>query len=424
LGLTLIFALATLWADPAELNAGVTSETRAGVSPLLGSQEPQAFTATLVTPMLDGELKEPGGGLRLAYYPRFVWQTPNALDRTVRPLILHQVSLAAAIRPNEATHFSLRAYGSYGEPDYSILPQLVGSAPGSTVPIGPVQSAVPQIQTILTASATALLEGDVSRRLSLTLGGGVSHFRPIGAPPAPSPVAGMAAAPSFLIEQTTASVSPGFFERLAPSDDLGLVVNASYATYSDGVDVGLVGPSAFWRERRAGRYELRLELGATIAHDLGAVSAVPGGTVVSPTGAVDGAFHVVGQDESGLLARFRAGVDEFVDPILSQVYPRAFVSAQLAFVVAPNWWAGVQGDFTTSLISPSMATMNLDETALSVVVPVRHRFGPNVIVELGGRWGERAPAITSSDFGFRERQLWAYLAITADTRERSAFSWR
>jgi hypothetical protein len=422
LGPTLLCVLVTLWSDPVELNAGVTAEVRAGESPVIAQQNAQAFVATLVTPTIDLDLKESRGGARLTYYPRLVWQSPNALDRTIRPLLLHQGSLSASVRPTRTTHVAARAFASYGEPDYSILPQLIGAS-GGTVPVGPGQAAVPQVQTIVTFSGSALLEDQVSRRLRVTLGGGATYFRPIGTP-TPAPAGAMLPGISFLSEQTTATLTPGIVERLTRNDDLGVAINGTYSTYSTGIEVALVGPSVSWRARRAAGDELRVELGAAVARDVGAVSAVPGGQAVAPTGSVEALLHLGGEDEYGVWTRLRAAVDEFIDPVLSTVYPRTFVAAQTVLVVAPDWSVGLQADFTTSLRTPSPAMMSLDETAFSVVVPVRHRFGPSLIAELGGRWGERAPAIAASDFAFRERQLWVYVSLTADTRARARWSGR
>jgi len=414
--------LATLLADPVELNAGIATELRGGDSPVLANQESHAFVATVTTPQGDLELKDRRVYLRLTYFPRLVWQSPNALDRTLRPLLLNQAALSLIGRPTMRTRITAHAFGSYGEPDYSILPQLVGTGQG-TPPLGSGQAAVPQVQKILTLSAGVLVESDLNRRFLLACGLDGSHFRPIAeSSPAKAPPGTMQTI-SFLIEQTTVAASPGIIYRLTPHDALALTVNTTYVTYSGGIALALVNTTLSWRALRSARDEFRVELGVAEAHDLGTASAVPDRQAVSPTGSIDALLHIFSEDEYGLWTRLRVAVEEYVDPVLTQVYPRALVYGQITLVMAPDWSAGIQGDFATSLRTAPAAT-NLDETALSIVLPVRHRVTPNVIVEIGGRWSERAPALTATNFGFRERQIWAYLSLTATTRARPAWSGR
>jgi len=421
LALTILPLLATLLADPFELNAGITTEARAGQSPVLASQDSQAFMAMVATPRLEAALRDRQTDVRLSYFPRFVWQSPNTLGRTVRPLLLNQAALSLSSRPTATSELGAHAFGSYGEPDYTILPQLIGAGQGM-VPVGSGQAQVPQVQKILTFSVGVLGETAVTRRWALSLGLDASHFRPIAAPSDPNlpPPAGMFVG---LIKQTAVTASPGVIHRLTAHDDLALIVGATYATYSTGIELGLVSTTLSWRARRAGSDEYRLDLGVTGARDLGEVSALPSGRDVSPTGRVEALVHLVGEDEYGLFVRLRAAVDEFVDPILAQVYPRGLVAGQLTLVQAPDWSFGVQGDFVTSLRT-SAAPSGFDETAFSLVMHIRHRVNDNLIVEVGGRWSERAPALAASNFGFHAQQLWGYVSLTADTRERPRWTGR
>ena len=414
--------LVTLLASPFDLNAGVATEFRAGQSPISANQESQAFVAALATPQVDAELKDRRMDLRLAYFPRFVWQSPNPLDRTVRPLFLNQGSLALTAQPTGRVTVSARAAGAYGEPDYATLAALLGTGQGTPQANG--QAAVPTVEKILTVSGGAGVVGDVSRRFRLTFGADGTHIQPVTEQQAVAPPMGtMVAPPIPLLDQTTVSVRSGAAYRLTRTDDLGLDASASHVSFAPppgsgpegGVELALAGAMLTWRTHLSNVDELHVGVGVSEAHDLGVVTRIPGRQVFAPAVNADVLLHSGSADGYGLWTRFRGGVDEFVDPVLAEAYPRALASAQVAVVLPPCWSAGVQGEFTTSLRTTAVAG-DPDETAFSVSLPVRYRVNANVFVEVGGRWSERAPALASSDFGFREKQLWAYFALTATTR--------
>lgn len=418
-----------LLASPFELNASVASETRAGESPVLANAGSERLVTELITPLAEAELHEERLDVRLAYFPRLVWQSPNALGRTIRPLFLNQASLTLDARPSARTKVTGRAFGSYGEPDYTILPQLISNSQGM-LPQGSGQATVPTVLTILTVSADLGIETEVSRRSRLTLSVDVSHFRPFGTSMVSTPPT-LTLTPSYLLtEQTTVAATPGAAYRLTPDDDLALTVGTAYSTYSSGTELLFVSPMLTWRARRsAAGDEFRLGLGLTNARELDTGTPIVGLQALSPAGSAEALWHVFTEDQYGLTAELKATVDEFVDPVLRVAYPRGYIAGQMTLILAPDWSMGVQGDFGASLQTSTPATVNgiyPDETAFSVSVPVRHRITGNVIMEFGGRWAERAPAfaVPASDFAFRERQLWAYFMLTASTRAVSDWSGR
>ena len=119
-------------------------------------------------------------------------------------------------------------------------------------------------------------------------------------------------------------------------------------------------------------------------------------------------------DSYGFWMRLRGAVDEFVDPVLVDVYPRALASARSPWSFRRAGPRPCKANFTTGLRTTAPAT-NVDETAFFVGVPIRYRLNENVILEGGGRWAERAPALAASDFGFHQRQLWASATLTVTT---------
>ena len=411
MGFIFFALLAPLLASPFELNASVATETRAGEAPVLGTTVSDRFVAELITPQAEAELRQEQLDVRLAYSPRLFWQAPNALGRTFRPLLLNQATLSLSAQPSATTKIAARAFGSYGEPDYTILSQIIGSMQGMPAP-GSGQPSVPQVLKILTVAANLGIQTDLSRRFRLTFGVDATHFRPLAdLPPVMSqPGVPMPPPSAVYLTQTTVTATPGATFRVTPEDDLALTVGTAYSTYSSTysccVELLLVSPMLSWRMRRQAGDELRLGLGFTEARDLGSISVLGGHPVLSPTGSVEALWHVGGEDEYGLTARLKATVDEFVDPILGVAYPRGLVAGQLLLVLAPDWSVSVQGDFGTSLqTSPAIPTSNTtapsqigspDETAFSISVPVRHRLSGNLIMEFGGRWAERAPAIAAS----------------------------
>ena len=89
-----------------------------------------------------------------------------------------------------------------------------------------------------------------------------------------------------------------------------------------------------------------------------------------------------------------------------------------------RWTAALQAVFGTNLsgqpldagpAGPLLA-ITPDETAASVALPIRHRASDNLILEFGGRWSDRGPHLSASNFAFHQRELWAYVMLTATTR--------
>ena len=437
MGFIFFSVLAPLLASPFELNASVAAETRAGEEPILNAEVSERFVAELVIPQVEADLRQERLDVSLAYFPRVIWQSPNTLGRTVRPLFLNQATLVLSAQPSATTKVSARAFGSYGEPDYTILPQLIGASQGM-VAQGSGQASVPQVVKILTASARAAIQTQVSRRLLLTVSAEANHFRPLldqPAIPPPSMTTTSTNTSYFLTRQTTVAANPGALFRLTPVDDLGLFVGAAYSTYSSGIEFLLVSSTLSWRTRRASGNDLRLDLGVTEVRNVGLIPAGGFREALSPTGSVEALWHVMSEDDYGLTARLKAGVDEFADPVLAVTYPRATVSGQMTLGLAPDWTLAIQADFSTGLQNapttvigapltvPSTA-QEPDETVFSLAVPVRHRLSKNLIMEFGGRWTERAPTIVASDFAFRERVFWAYLTLTYSTRATPDWSGR
>jgi hypothetical protein len=74
-----------------------------------------------------------------------------------------------------------------------------------------------------------------------------------------------------------------------------------------------------------------------------------------------------------------------------------------------------RGEFGTS-VAPPAAYAEADLTAYAVSAFARKLVSSNFVVELGGLWADRGPALDHPDFHFRQPQRWVYLTLTATTR--------
>jgi hypothetical protein len=60
---------------------------------------------------------------------------------------------------------------------------------------------------------------------------------------------------------------------------------------------------------------------------------------------------------------------------------------------------------------------------VQVEVPFRYRWSSQLMVEIGGRYSERAPNLFADDFAWRYRELWAFVTLTGTshrTRDQPA----
>ncbi|MDB4983502.1 MAG: hypothetical protein JWM82_4254 [Myxococcales bacterium] len=396
----LILSLLPLVADPVALNGKVMAEARAGESPSFVGQESQLYVSSLLVPQVELRLRDRRVDFRLAYLPQLVWQFAPAPPSPARPLILHRAGLSAIGRPTATTNLGVQGFGAVGQPDYFALPQL----------IGPGQAALPPVDKILMASATAAFTKELSLRWRLTLTANVSHFEPYGN------IAPTVGTEPGLLRQTTVGGAAGVGVHLTPIDDLSSAVAVSDAQYANGIEFLLVTPRVTWLRRRPAGDDFQLTLGVSYARDLGSVPALVGGPTFLPTGSLSINWHPMRYEGYAMSVGFTSTVEQYVDPVLRVAGPRALVAGQVQLVIVPSWIIGAYGAFFFSLRQTPL-TNDPDETTFALNVPVRRRFSKNVTMELGGRWSERGPAFASPNFAFRERQLLAYLQLTVTTED-------
>jgi hypothetical protein len=406
--LHLNLTLTVLFATPVDVNVGVLGEARAGQTPLIAGTAPRDFVAGVLTPEASLDVRQPETSLRLGYFPRLFWQKADGVP-AAGPLVLHQAALTLASEPTATTRVALQASGSVGEPDYAALPQLLGTG----------QTVLPAAVKVLSLSASAGVQSDVTRRWQLTFAGTAHRFQPLGEQ-TPAVIDPMAPpVPSTILTETSFSAVPGAAFRVTRTDELRFAVGGAFATYSNGVQLLIVNPSLGWRTRLQPGLDLWLTFGLAFPRDLGSRAAAAGQPVAVPTGAAELNCRLMTEGESKLTARFRTGVDEYIDPVLAIAGPRFLGSAAVIFEPHPGWSAALQAELATvwATIPTSPGGVPPDLTSASVALPLRHRLTNHLVIEVGGRWGDRGPALSSSNFEFHQRQTWAYVTLTATTRD-------
>jgi hypothetical protein len=409
------------------LQASGTSESRAGVAPLVPGFNPQSFFAELLIPRLALELRNPGFVFEAWYSPRFFWEYPNPSSLTglppnqgavsgqavspspaSEPLILHTFGLGLDARLSRSVRVTAAAGGSIGEPDYTTLPQVLGT----------VQGTLPPVVDLAAANGQASVVATLTQRWQVSLAGQASYWQWLDIPPGVE-------APGTVTSQTWLSAEPAAAFRLTPRDALGLEAAVGWISYSTGNGAFTVTPATTWKRHLERRADLNLRLGLTYAHLLG--SAPPGaapllGTsetqAVSPIGSAELVVRLARLDQFLFLGRAFAGVDFYFDPILETGQPRASAAAELTAVSVPSWTISLRGDFATLLEDVPVLPGEFppDETAFSVTLAARRRVTENFYAELGGRWANRGPTLDTPDFRFDQLQLWAYLSLIATTR--------
>jgi hypothetical protein len=395
----LLVALA-LFSGELDVQATAVVEARAGEQPAItNNNQEQAFVAAIVTPTGAVLYREPGLSLRLSYSPRIYWAYPNAIDDSVAPILLHTAGLVVAAQTTRRFALQGELSGSYGQPDYASLAQTFSGT-------------VPQITKIASATGGITARTALTRRWELDLDGRLFYWKALKVPDGVPPLT--------ITEQKSATEQATALFQLTHRHALGFGVAASQASYSSGIAVYTVGPTATWKARLTPVDELKVMLGlqyvrATEPTIAGVMPLLgPSGYTVSPIGGFELVSRVARRDEVLILANAAAGVTYYVDPVVQTAAPRAEVAAGLTGIMLPTWLATVRGDFATTLRTSTfyIGTTIPDETVASLTLSVQRLISPGFFMEIGGIWAERAPALVTPDFQFHQRQLWVFARLS------------
>lgn len=396
-----------------ELNlyGNAIAEVRVGQAPVQAGQDPVAGVAASIAPIAELEYMRLDRQIILDYGPRVLWRQPNAL-RSDKPLILHVMNLSVTVDATPTLRFIERGSVSYGEADYVALNQIFAA-----------QGFLPQVLNIFAVSAGTGLRWDAGRIWRYESMFDVEHREVVGdtglTNPDPMPVPPPIDTVTLLsFRQTNLQLEASGIARVDRRNDLVLTTAVSDRILHNGVDVFAVTPQIGWRTRLARGTELRFNGGITYAKDLGTVKLVGQSGVVRPVGNVELNALLLGR--RGVAWRGVGGlaVDYFVDPFLRAAGPRAVAVVRSLVLFEPNWTAGVEASFATSLraTAPQIGGPLADETTVSVALPVRRRLSTHLIGEVGLRWSVRAPRIRADEVTFHQRQTWFYISLTATSR--------
>jgi hypothetical protein len=387
-----------------DAQATVTAEGRAGEQPLQPGDPSRPFVASIVLPVLELGLRNHQAELLIGYGPRLFWEDPNPTTSS-GPLILHTGRLSATARVSPTVTLAARGAFSAGEPDYSLLPQLLGT--GTT-------SAVPAVTKILTASAGVSTTVRASPRLQVGAEARVEHTQPLGDTPPPAVIDPMAPPVPTFPRTTQALFVPSAAYQLTLRDTVTTTLTLLYGDYAADVRIATVTPRVAWKTHLTRREDLEIAVGVVYGRELGTIPAA-GPTLLSPVASIkinSGPRLVAGVPTHAALS---TGVDYGIDPVLNQPRPRGMIVASLAAMPSPGWIVGFEGTVATALAAPLGG--NPDETTIALAVPARRRVSENFMAEVGFRLLERASNLGSSDFGFHQRQSWFYISLVAATRK-------
>lgn len=428
------------------------SETRVGEAPILAGEAPRAFVAEIVTPRLELERRRPDFTFQIFYGPRFFWEYPNP-DTTSRtqllgrdtvtrirgidlntetrwaPLVLHTGGLNFTTRASRRVSMVAFATGSIGSPDYTELPQLLGT----------IQGTLPPILSLASADAEAKARFQMTRRWELSLLGHFGYWHWLNATTDSTLATAQgttsttsATGQNLVTGQTSILAEPEATYLVTPRDWLGLGAAVGEALYSNGVGVSMVTPVATWKTRLTESTNFKIVGGVTYARALGATppGMTPvlgaGGSAAAPIGSFELYSRVMGRDQLAIQTDVSGGVDYYVDTVLGTAISRATAVAGLTLGSVPHWMVSLTGRFATALRRTAYETLlngmpvpgalPPDETAFDISLSFRRWMSESFLAEVGGRWADRGPALVTPDFQFHQRQLWIYIALTATTR--------
>ena len=431
-GPAILSALFLIQAE-AQFEAGARIETRVGQTPA-GSTQPtpsiptgQPFTVpvpveqtqviVVATPLLSIGWLADVDDLRASSATRILWRPVPFLDR--RPLFLELLEATHSRRLTKRCNWQLNIRGSYGEQDYSSLQQQL-----------PNQPSLPTATTMLMIDATASISWRGSRRMALNLRLGAMHRRSFDTQTVTNVTAGTETIP-MLPTQTTVTAGPGLTYALSSRS----TVEASAAiadTDSKGflLPAGQIGMlNMLSIQPQVGiRTDLtqghRLHLAGGFAYAI-ALRQSTNQSLLPIYPLLNVGLESILQRTRTIVVRSSLGTGTaiFVDPVLGGVFLRGVVQASVDAQLGA-WSVGARGAFATDISGRLSAVGNVfpDETAVSAEIPVRYRSSRHMIIEFGGRYTERAPALGTAGFSWHNRELWMFLNLTAASRPASTRS--
>jgi hypothetical protein len=383
---------------------GASAEVRAGAAPLYVNEGAQASVAAVLTPVVAVGARDAETRLRLAYAPRFYRRTPNAAGSD-RVLLLHQGELVLDQRLSAAVRWQAIVQGYAGDVDYLSFPTVLGTS----------QAAVPQSTSLASLAASTGVTIDASRTTTHGLYVRASHVRPLDdqAPPPPVPVNGVTPAPFLLPRNTSVGGLYTIAHRLNRIDTIGFDGDAAYYAFVQGLKLLAFTPQLRWHRALGATDSLVLAAGVTISDRLHNVpNAAPRPRwSVTPVGLAELTRRLDSDRDLGVEMRTGFAVTYFVDQVLGTGTTRGMAHFGLLALLSPDVSAGIDVSFATNM-SVHPLPGNPDETLLYVTAPVRWVLSPEITLEGGGRFYERAPHLAAANWEPHGTEFWVYAGAT------------
>lgn len=383
----------------------------------------QTQVLLIATPALSLRYLSSSDELRATSFTRALWR-PQPLLRA-RPLFLESIEISEIARPSLRTRWRLDLRGSYGEEDYSSLSQQFVTQP-----------TLPPALTVFLANANGEAFWRASRRTDLTVQL-LGIYRRTVDTQTPLQASGVTSAPTFVFPpQTTVSVAPGVrhvlsrqttIEASVPVMDTDIGANTQGAVAIGAINILTVQPQFGIRERLTPNHQLHLAVGVAYAVALRHSAETQSWPPLLPLAQIDLASSLRRSHDMEWRSTIGAAVNAFADPVLGVEVLRGTAQARIDTQVGEHWGVGALALFATDINGPlrplgsqpgqGPSVLAPDETVLSAEIPFHYRWANQFLVELGGRFVQRAPHLRSPDFAWREtsREMWIFLSLSTIT---------
>lgn len=446
-GATVLSVLFLIRAET-QLDIGGRIETMAGQAPTgiavnsSGQTVPyeQGQLAVIATPELSLRYLSETDDCLATSSTRMLWR-PVPLPHQ-RPLFLEMVDVSELGLLGKRTRWRLSLHGSYGEEDYTMLSQQFLSQPS-----------LPTSLTAALVTTNDELSWRASRRTDLVLQLQGIFRRSIDVPTAPPGQAATLPGQTASVPTTTAPSAYGyaFPPQLTGELDPGIRHLLSRTTTLEAfiglmdTDIGAMPPithlNVLSLEPQLGvRYALtrhhQLHLSAGLAYTIALAKSpqAPAWAPVYPLVQVELTSRWRQAREVEWRSYLGVETDAFTDPVLGTEVLRGTAQARVDLGFGPHWGVGATAVFATDLSSPlqdpgtsstalvqagASPPLPLDETVVTAEVPFYYRRPNHYLVELGGRFTQRAPNLRSPEFAWRsdDRELWVFLRFSTLTAQ-------
>lgn len=430
-GPALLTALALLQAD-AEFSAGARFESRAGEAPSFatGGQAEDFQIIVAAVPSFSVRLLDEVNDLNASSATRIFWRPKPFLDR--RPLFMEALEVSHVVRPSKRSTWQYNLRGTYGEEDYTALAQQLAN-----------QATLPRQITMLSLSASTSASWRSSRRTTLLFQLTGGHRRSMD-----SSVETTGGLIISFPSQTFASAAPGMRYQLARRTSVEILAALADTDVRDIATIRAAGENSTTppASSLAAFNVLTVQPQAAVTHDLTRyhrMRITAGLTYANALKELNGQkldpiYPLLQFDLESLLDSSRGGAVWrstlstgtmwYMDPVLGLGAWRAFLRAGVSVQLSRAWLFGARTTFTTDITnlqektrtSVSQNGIELDETMISLDLPIRYQSSSRLAAEFGASFAERGPYLDSS-FGFRRnsRELWLFLnliGVTTPTR--------